>query len=54
MMQLRPSLDALRSKLFPGLACNVARDEDVRELLTVNLRSPAEVAFSDLTGRILG
>ena len=54
MMQVRPSLDALRNKLFPGLACNVARDEDARELFTVSLRSPAEVAFSDLTGRILG
>jgi hypothetical protein len=54
MSQLRPALDALRQKLFPGLGCEVARELDPRELLTVNLKSSTDVAFSDLAGRILG
>ena len=54
MSWLRPSLDVIRQKLFPGLSCDIAREEDARELLAVRFKSAAEVAFSDLTGRILG
>jgi hypothetical protein len=54
MSRLGPHLSALAQRLFPGVDCSLVQEPDERALFSVAIRSPVEVAFSDLAGRILG
>jgi hypothetical protein len=53
LAELRPHLDALVKRLYPGVACEMQRQQDTRERFAVTIKSNVEVAFADLAGRVL-
>ncbi|MBI2993386.1 MAG: hypothetical protein HYY48_04320 [Gammaproteobacteria bacterium] len=51
---LRPAIDGLLAKLYPGGKCEVVRVPDAKERFTVNVKAPADVPVGELLKRIRG
>lgn len=51
---LRPAIDGLLAKLYPGQTCNVKRVQDPKERFTVNVKAPVDVTVGELLKRLEG
>lgn len=49
---LRPAIDGLLAKLYPGAKCELNRDQDPKERFTLNVRVPADVPVEELLRRV--
>ena len=49
---LRPALSEFLNQLYEGAECNVARDPDPRERLTLTIRAPHSVPIQTLLDRV--
>ena len=49
---LRPALSEFLNQLYDGAECNVARDPDPRERLTLTIRAPHAVPIQTLLDRV--